>query len=673
MASRPSSRVTTAFIRLAPGSEEVLAAHGCQSLTHFGDLHIATIPIDQLLPLTGDHRVLRIEASPTGHLATDSMAAHLNATDAYTGLGLPQAYTGHGVVMGVMDVGFDLTHPTFYSRDTTQYRISRFWDQVTQDTVGSPLPVGRDYTSRSDILSVAHSRDGLDLTHGTHTLGIAAGSGYDSPYRGMAPEADICLVANAVTDDLQYIDSADVEKYTYAMDALGFKYIFDYADAVGKPCVISFSEGSPQDFHGYDQLYYAFLDSLVGPGHILVAAAGNEGHNISWIHKRPDQPSAGIFLASNATEMTVALKSANDFKVRMVTYDSKTDTLLFSPFDALQAPDSTLLLQLSRYELQVEAYPNCYDDREMCFDITAKAQEPIGLITRLSIELLGQEADVELWRQSGTLYSSSRNPLLCDGETTHNVHSPSSAPCVISVGSNSYREFIVNYQGDTLSYWSGTGGVLVEPSSKGPTMDGRIKPDCVAPGNNIISAYSSYYMEEHPNGSDLRWDVAHFPFQGRSYAWNSNSGTSMAAPAVGGAIALWLQACPSLTPADVLGILSRTCRHYDPQLTYPNNMYGYGEIDVYAGLLDILGISGIEAIPQKQSSARFCVGNGQLHIELQQPSSASQPLRLFDLSGHPVFSANLPQGSLLHHIPLPHLPSGVYAVCIGNSSSLIRL
>ena len=81
---------------------------------------------------------------------------------------------------------------------------------------------------------------------------------------------------------------------TYATDALGFKYIFDYADSVGKPCVISFSEGSGQDFQGYDVLFYEMLHQLVGPGHILLASAGNSGHIPSYRshqhHDKDDGP-----------------------------------------------------------------------------------------------------------------------------------------------------------------------------------------------------------------------------------------------------------------------------------------------------------------------------------------------------------------------------------------------
>ena len=99
----------------------------------------------------------------------------------YAGKALPQPYTGNGVVMGVMDIGFDLTHPTFYDSSCSRYRIRRLWDQISPDTIGSPLYVGREYTTEEELLTLGHSYDGLIQTHGPQTAGIAAGSGYDSP------------------------------------------------------------------------------------------------------------------------------------------------------------------------------------------------------------------------------------------------------------------------------------------------------------------------------------------------------------------------------------------------------------------------------------------------------------------------------------------------------------
>ena len=189
-------------MRIADGADDVLTRHGGRSLARFGNIHVVSLPLKQLGPISHDARVLRIEANRMNKLLNDSMPLHLNATKAYEGIGLPQAFTGKGVVVGVMDVGFDLTHPTFYSRDTTDYRIRRLWDMISADTIGSELYVGRDYRTKEELLQLGCCRDGRDNSHGTHTTGTAAGSGYDSKYGGMAPESDICLVANAVSDDI---------------------------------------------------------------------------------------------------------------------------------------------------------------------------------------------------------------------------------------------------------------------------------------------------------------------------------------------------------------------------------------------------------------------------------------------------------------------------------------
>ena len=204
----------------------------------------------------------------------------------------------------------------------------------------------------------------------------------------------------------------------------------------------------------------------------------------------------------------------------------------------------------------------------------------------------------------------------------------------------------------------------------GPTVDGRIKPDCVAPGNCIISSYSSYHLEGHPD--DFYRHTQHFPFQGRTYVWGAATGTSMSTPAVAGAIALWLEACPTLTTNDVMGVLQRTCHHYDTSLSYPNDSYGYGEVDVYAGLLDILGFSAIRDIPRQHTAARITINGHTLHIVLPEENHTDLPLRIYDLSGKPVFHTMLSNGNQSYHLPLPSLPHSVYAVCIGNTSTLIR-
>lgn len=203
-----------------------------------------------------------------------------------TGAGLTQAYTGKGVIVGIIDIGFDLTHPTFYASDGKTYRIKRFVDNEkdADTTTGHAIPLGREYRTEEEILGVQHSADYQSAQHGTHVLGIAAGSGYGTPYQGMAPDADICAVAiDLVTD------------YTANPESPEFKYIFDYADEQAKPCVINYSMGA-----GYDPKNFAKAEEairkMLGPGHIIVAGAGNSGPSPYYTLKKRGIEAGGVFL-----------------------------------------------------------------------------------------------------------------------------------------------------------------------------------------------------------------------------------------------------------------------------------------------------------------------------------------------------------------------------------------
>lgn len=183
------NRHVCALVRMSDESIEPLSVNGCRLLAQIGDICVVDIPVSRLGSLAADSRVCRIEAERGNMLQLDSMRQYTDASAIYTGQMLPQAYTGRGVVVGVMDVGFDLTHPTFRDGDG-KLRISRVWDQLSVDTVGSAMYVGAEYTGERSILDYAHSRDGMLMYHGTHTLGIVAGSGASTPYMGMAPESD---------------------------------------------------------------------------------------------------------------------------------------------------------------------------------------------------------------------------------------------------------------------------------------------------------------------------------------------------------------------------------------------------------------------------------------------------------------------------------------------------
>ena len=183
-------RLLTAFVRIDGNAAEVLRRYGCKELARVGGISIAAIPLDVLGRLSCSRQVSRIETGGRCSVQMDTTRVVVNAEPVHAGDGLSAAYTGRGVVVGVQDIGFDLTHPNFYSTDMSRYRIKAMWDQLSRDTLGSSLYVGRDYVGQEALLGIGHAVDGETQTHGTHTVGIAAGGGSEgngvvSPYRGM--------------------------------------------------------------------------------------------------------------------------------------------------------------------------------------------------------------------------------------------------------------------------------------------------------------------------------------------------------------------------------------------------------------------------------------------------------------------------------------------------------
>ena len=100
-------------------------------------------------------------------------------------------------------------------------------------------------------------------------------------------------------------------------------------------------------------------------------------------------------------------------------------------------------------------------------------------------------------------------------------------------------------------------GTISVSSSRGPTADGRIKPDVCARGSSTACAAS--------------WEDDAYTFA---------SGTSLSTPLVAGAACLIIEAHPEWTPADVREAMRMTAS----QASTPDNTYGWGIIDVLAAI-----------------------------------------------------------------------------------------
>lgn len=683
--SPSDKRHVCALVRTADLSSAPLSENGCRTLARIGNVFVADVPLNSLSLMAADPRICRVEAERGNQLQLDSMALYTNATDIYTARHLSQAYTGSGVVVGLMDVGFDLTHPTFLDTEGKGSRIMRFWDQLSTDTIGSDMYVGAEYTSAEAISRYAHSRDAVSIFHGTHTLGIAAGNGAGTPYAGMAPDSELCLVSNAVSGDEPYISDVDLYRYTTATDLLGFKYLFDYAASVGKPCVVSFSEGSRQDFRGDDQLYYEALSHLVGPGRIIVASAGNESLNRSYVGKPVGMVSAGTFVSTDDNYVGVTINTRGNLNIltKLCGLDgdhrielkskhigtSDHQVVMDVPVsDVCASPDSLLSEAFAiddvDYRLTMSAYHSCYEPDDIVVDVHLERTDeqklgqegykPAFLVT-------GEDGMGEIFSVHGSFLRVDDYEL-DDAVNTHNILSPGSAPSVICVGSTSYRPSYVNMYGTEKNTHWGPTRQRSSFSSVGPTFDGRVKPDVMAPGANVISAMSSYYMESHTSGISKL--VSEQAWNGRTYGWSVECGTSMSAPAVAGIIALWLEANPRLSPADVMDVIRRTshpCGDYGDMTPF---YCGCGAIDAYAGLLDVLGLLGIDALsavnPAKVDIK--IVDSKTLCVAFDAPIDADGDLRVYGVDGKLRMRQRLVAGTECYSLDVSGMEHGVYAV-----------
>lgn len=664
-------------------TDEQLAAYDCRRYAQLDDIAIVMLPLNKIEDLAQLNTVLRIEANELAHTTLDTVPTIVKALPVYQATEEHPAFTGSGVVIGLMDVGFDLTHPSLYTDG--RCRISAYWDQLFYNDDDSRLPVGLDFVTTEEIEGMGCATDGRTQDHGNHTLGIAAGSGLGTPYRGLAFESDICIVSNAVSSDINYIPIEDYYKYTTASDALGFKYIFDYAESQGKPCVVSFSEGYSPYIDNDDRLYAAFLSKLIGPGRILVASAGNENTEFTYVEKPRGTEMAGAFVKSYRNSASYRIKTDGALKIHLYAYQQGTST----PFPPLvlsmagEEPEAeiedVMTFNEQNCNVNLYRYPSSDNPNDTIYLLTLQADVTLNKLPNIAIVAVGKNGYAELFGSTSSALCNlpDVDSRWCAAEYGHNILAPGCFDAPICVGAITHRQGYVNAAGEYVENNHDTKGRWAFYSSTGPALNGRQKPDVSAPGTNVISALSSFYMEANPVHTTHH--VSYTDFNGRRYPWGINTGTSMATPVVAGTIALWLQAKPDLTRDDIMDVFSRTCRHPEDGLSYPNNKYGYGEIDAYGGLLDILGLTAIPAISRQQpSTVRMTARDGQLLLAFDQLPSAPVTVSIYSAAGTLLLRQQLSPSSLQAAIALPPTATGICVVQINSSepgitgSQLIR-
>lgn len=147
-------------------------------------------------------------------------------------------------------------------------------------------------------------------------------------------------------------------------------------------------------------------------------------------------------------------------------------------------------------------------------------------------------------------------------------------------------------------------------SSRGPTADGRIKPDVSAPGYNIMSVAS-----------------------GTVTGYISKSGTSMATPFVAGTVALMLDANPALTPGEIKTKIASTVLDFGP--AGQDVDYGWGRLQSYEAIKSAGAFSGTgPVIPQHYYFTGAITVSGQNIYHSFPVTSTASPIAVTLILGN---------------------------------------
>ena len=602
-----------------------LQALGVEIREKIGRMLILTIPAESLLKVGDIEAIEYVNAdkinrimnengrlkSRVSEVATEEMAVTKNH--------LPQAYTGKNVLVGIIDTGIDFNHAAFRNADgSTRIKMALRRD-------GDNL---QEYTTASEIAELTSDR--FYESHGSHVAGIAAGSIVEGMNKqGMAPEADLllCGLGNSLTE-------------TNMVQAI--KKMFDYSKAEGKPCVINLSIGYVWDFHdgtisdvlkGLKEYYNEDVQNKVG--RIVVFSSGNAGGYHAALYE--DLPAAGT---DGYNLRTVLGETGKD-----IYYNEGTSTLakvnyykslnnFFYIEDGSDFDVDVKVVNVKTGEIYSLSEKPLYEsyDTPVTSLIKTKDVNPNNnkhyVKYSLSSIYMFHEADLKLAyfvkgpvgkklramdnREISTSgFHSAALAGFTEGQDNgaFNVHNCSDE--VISVGGyvSEYKWMSIN--GETYWYTSNKeNNKIASFSSWGVDDNGIIRPDVVAPGSAICSAYNYYDSSYFDDGGDVKAGnekeitdevTLPYPFDHTQY-YGVMNGTSMSSPNATGVIALWLQAKPDMTYADVRNVIKETS-YNDEYTTNPElipsqdvRQAGAGKIDALAGLQKLTGVTGIMTV-----------------------------------------------------------------------------
>jgi subtilisin family serine protease len=551
-------------------------------------IYTVDVRLTELEALAARPEVKFIEAGRRMRPGLNSSVPETRADLLHAGIPPIPALTGAGVVVGIIDIGFDFTLADFNGPAGTGTRIAFLWDQSLIPQAGENPPGGFAYgveytaaqinialTGANPFGTVRHSPP--VGAHGTHVSGIAAGNGSSGDaafpagtFVGVATGATIIMVQPGIEADLDtFADSARVA------DAVA--YIYSRAQQLGLPCVINMSLGQNGGSHDGESVVERAIDRLLEvPGRAFVVAGGNEHvfrthasgtigqGQARTLHWRVGRPAGGLPPAPptafdrTPNEMEIWFSSRDVMSVRVIDPAGNATPAI--------SPGTANIFTLGGNEVYVdsERFTRLNGDARIYIEMSqASSRLQTGT---WQVELTGDEirgGRFDAWierdaRDAANAFADQSSFEGADFDPTMTLGTPATGRRAIAVANYDHRTI-------TPSSSSGRGG----------TRDGRNKPECAAPGPGIVSSCARGGRVA-ANGTTIPMRV-------------TMSGTSMAAPHVTGIVALLFEraqtmARPTLLTAEQTRklIMATTSIPLGVQVFDP--AWGFGRIDAEAAV-----------------------------------------------------------------------------------------
>lgn len=564
-----------------------------------GNLRTATVGLSELKSLSADDNVSYVEiganlSAPTPEISNKEIAAPDPTRWNFGDEVLQTRHQfGKNVLIGIIDVeGFDFSHSDFLDA-TGKSRIVRIWDQggsvraspskrdkrasyeefnygseIRKEDIDSALASAAQFNLPAHDLEPQSQM--IESAHATHVASIAAGN------HGVCSQATIAAVVIS-------LPKADAERRRTFFDSTRLAHAIDYLMNLGEelhmPVAINISLGTNGQAHDGSGAINRWIDAAVSqPGRCICVAAGNAGQEVAHfegdsgfvmgrVHTSGRVSSRG--LTTDIEWLVVGNGLADISENELEIWYSSQDLMAVSvrpPNGAWIGPvrprefiENRQLADKTFISIYNEVF-NPANGANYISVYLSPFLNSAGIVGigagQWTVRLHGLE--IKDGRYHGWIERDDPRRVGKIGEDKEAWRFPSFFSQRSMVDDSTVSSLGCGFRTLSVANLDDSRELINTTSSQGPTRDGRFKPDVAAPGTDIVAA----------NG-----------FAGSSKPWVAMTGTSMASPFVTGVVGMMLAIEPSLTAAQIEGIVQTTARPLSgDDYTWKNNA-GFGRLD----------------------------------------------------------------------------------------------